>query len=186
MGALADTVTLKEAANRGVRLCRQGEWDEGLQVLGWVAERSSDSTELPSLFYSYLGYGIAWRQRKPHEGLMLCEHAVQSEFYQPENYVNLARTHLLAGRRLSALRALEQGLRVDPEDARLHDLIERIELRRRPVLPFLQRSNPFNYALGYVRHHVLRLLEKSPRSPGSDHRQRSPSEAVPARARGRR
>ncbi len=160
MGALADTATLKQAANRGVKLCRKGEWDEGLQVLGWVAERTSTATDLPSLFYSYLGYGIAWRQRKPHEGLLLCEHAIQSEFYQPENYINLARTHLLAGRRMSALRAIEQGLRVDPEDARLHDLIQRIELRRNPVLAFLPRSNPVNYSLGYVRHHMLRLLAK--------------------------
>ena len=160
MGALADTATLKQAANRGVNLCRQGEWDEGLQVLGWVAERSGNGTQLPSLFYSYLGYGIAWRKRKPHEGLMLCEHAVQTEFYQPENYINLARTHLLAGRRMSALRAAEQGLRVDPEDARLHDLITRIELRRNPVLRFLPRSNPVNYSLGYLRHHALRMVEK--------------------------
>lgn len=163
MGALADTVTLKEAAHRGVRLCRQGEWDEGLQVLGWVAERSPNGTELPSLFYSYLGYGIAWRERKPHEGLLLCEHAVQTEFYQPENYINLARTHLLAGRRLSALRTVEQGLRVDPEDQRLHELVQRIELRRNPVLPFLNRSNPVNYALGYLRHHVLNQLGRPPK-----------------------
>lgn len=160
MGAIADTATLQQAAQRGVRLCRQGEWDEGLQVLGWVAEKSPKDTELPSLFYSYLGYGIAWRQRKPHEGLLLCEHAVQSEFFQPENYVNLARTHLLAGRRLSALRAVEQGLRVDPEDPRLHELLHRIQLRRHPVLPFLARSNPINYSLGMVRHRLLKLIEK--------------------------
>ncbi len=160
MGAVANTATLKQVANRGVTLCRNGEWDEGLQVLGWVAERSSSKDDLPSLFYSYLGYGIAWRQRKPHEGLLLCEHAVQTEFFQPENYINLARTHLLAGRRMSALRAIEQGLRVDPEDKRLHDLIERIELRRHPVLSFLPRSNPVNYALGYVRHHTIKMLAK--------------------------
>ncbi len=160
MGAAADTATLKQAANRGVNLCRQGEWDEGLQVLGWVAERSSHGTQLPSLFYSYLGYGIAWLKRKPHEGLLLCEHAVQSEFYQPENYINLARTHLLAGRRLSALRAIEQGLRIDPTDQRLLTLVDRIVLRRTPVLPFLARSNLLNYALGYLRHHLLRLLTR--------------------------
>lgn len=160
MGAMADTATLRQAANRGVNLCRQGDWDEGMQVLGWVAERSSQGAELPSLFYSYLGYGIAWREHKPHEGLLLCEHAVQAEFFQPENYYNLARTHLLAGRRLSALRAIEQGLRIDPEDARLHELIDEIHLRRKPVIPFLPRSNALNYTLGYLRHHLLRLLAK--------------------------
>lgn len=160
MGALADTSTLHQAANRGVELCRQGEWDEGMQVLGWVAERSPQGTELPSLFYSYLGYCIAWRKRKPHEGLLLCEHAVQAEFYQPENYINLARTHLLAGRRLSALRAIEQGLRIDPEDPQLHDLLYRIQLRQKPIFPFLARSNLLNYSLGYLRHHLSKLLSK--------------------------
>ena len=54
----------------------------------------------------------------------------------------------------------EKGLRVDPEDTRLHELLHRIQLRRTPVLPFLARSNPLNYSLGYVRHHILRLIEK--------------------------
>ena len=129
-------------------------------MLGWVAERNDHGTDLPSLFYSYLGYGIAWRQRKPHEGLLLCEHAVQAEFFRTENYINLARTHLLAGRRMSALRALEQGLRIDPDDRQLHELIDRIHLRRKPVFSFLPRSNPVNYSLGYLRHHLLRLLHR--------------------------
>lgn len=158
---MTDAGTLIQAAERGVRLCRQGEWDEGLEVLGWVAERNQNGADLPGLFYSYLGYGIAWRQRKPYEGLLLCEHAVQTEFFQPENYVNLARTHLLAGRRLSALKVIEQGLRVDPDSPELLELVASVNVRRRPVFPFLPRSHPLNYALGYLRHHLVRLLRRS-------------------------
>jgi len=47
-----------ETLQRGLDLCRVGEWDRGLAILGYLAQ-SADRSSLPGLFYSYLGYGIA-------------------------------------------------------------------------------------------------------------------------------
>ncbi len=106
----------------------------------------------PGLFYSYLGFGIARFDRRVREGVALCEHAVKREFYQPENYVNLARTYLLADDRRRASETVLAGLKIDPDDRGLGDLLEELGIRRRPVIPFLSRRNPLNHLLGRLRH----------------------------------
>jgi uncharacterized protein HemY len=135
-----------------IERCRRGAWKEGLPALARIAEEEERQDPLPALVYSYLGYGIALRQQRVQEGLRLCQHAVKLEFYQAESYLNLARTQLLARQRRAAVRTLGAGLRVDPEHPQLVALQHEIGLRRRPVLPFLQRGNRLNQLLGRIRH----------------------------------
>ena len=90
---------LQQAAQRGIDLCRAGNWKAGMEILGNIAEADRQGTELSGLFYSYLGYGIARYERRGKEGLALCQHAIKVQFYEPENYVLLARVYLLRRRR---------------------------------------------------------------------------------------
>lgn len=142
---------IASALHRGIDCCRRGDWDQGLLYLGRVAE-ASDRSSLPGLFYSYLGYGIARCQNRVAEGLKLCEHSVKLEFYQPENYLNLARTCLLGKDRPGAVRAIRRGLKIDSQHLELLALYRELGMREAPVLPFLQRSNPLNQILGRIRH----------------------------------
>jgi hypothetical protein len=142
---------ISDTLHRGLDLCRVGEWDRGLAILGYLAQ-STDRAVLPGLFYSYLGYGIARCERRVKEGVKLCQHAIKIEFYQPENYLNLARTHLLDGERRGAVRAIEKGLKIDPHHLELLALQREIGFRREPVLSFLSRDNPLNRFLGRLRH----------------------------------
>lgn len=144
---------LANILRRGVELCRGGDWDRGLAYLGRIAE-ADRASGLPGIFYSYLGYGIASRQKRVQEGLKLCRHAVKVQFYEPENYVNLTRTLLLAGaaERPAAVRAVLDGLKVDRNNEELLTLHRELGIRQLPVLPFLSRSNPLNQLLGKVRH----------------------------------
>ncbi|MCP4658966.1 MAG: hypothetical protein GY856_26435, partial [bacterium] len=136
---------------KGLELCRKGEWDVGLDYLEKLANREKQS-DLPSLFFSYMGYGIAHRQRRIKEGLRLCKHAVKMEFFQPDNYLNLARTYLLAKNRRAAFRTLHKGLEIDADHPELVELHESLGARRPPVLPFFSRGNPLNRLLGSIRH----------------------------------
>ena len=137
-----------------IERCRRGAWREGLPALARIAEQETRPGALPALVYSYLGYGIALRQQRLSEGLKLCQHAVKMEFYQAENYLNLARTHALAGHRRAAVRAVADGLKVEPDHGQLLELQHELGLRKRPVLSFLSRSNPINSLLGRIRHLV--------------------------------
>jgi monoamine oxidase len=86
------------------------------------------------------------------EGLKLCQHSVKVEFYQAENYLNLARTCLLAKDRKGAIRAVRGGLKIDPHHEALLALYQELGIRSEPVLPFLDRRNPLNQILGQIRH----------------------------------
>lgn len=144
------TSLLTGALKLGIECCRRGDWNEGLHHLGRIAE--SGGAELPGLFYSYLGYGIALREQRFQEGLKLCRHSIKVEFYQVENYLNLARTCILAKDPKGAVRAIRGGLKVDPHHPELLVLYQDLGIRGMPVLPFLDRAHFVNQLLGRLRH----------------------------------
>jgi hypothetical protein len=148
--------TLSNLAQRGITLCRQGNWKEGVPILVRVAEGNRDGVELPGQFYSYLGYGIALVDNNIKEGLALCQHAIKKEFYQPDNFANLARTYLLSGRRRGAHKALRRGLRIAPQHPGLRQVQRQMGLRRRLPIPFLPRSHAVNRFLGQLSYQLFK------------------------------
>jgi hypothetical protein len=141
---------------RGLERCRNGDWKDGLVDLAWLVEHGARG-EVPSLCYSYLGYGFAHRGGQVKKGLRLCRHAIKLEFFQPENYVNLARTALLSKRyRRQAATAVLDGLEIDPDNPELLELQKKLGARRPPVLRFLSRRNLLNRILGRLRHDLTR------------------------------
>jgi hypothetical protein len=149
---MAVSTELLNTMRRGIDCCRRGDWNEGLRHLGQIAEQGD--ADLPGLFYSYLGYGIALREQRVREGLQLCRHSVKVEFYQADNYHNLARTCLLARQRSAAVRAVTDGLKIDPHHPGLLALRKEMGTRDRPVLPFLDRGHALNQFLGRLRHAI--------------------------------
>ncbi len=145
---------LTSVYERGLERCRQGDWQDGLVDLAWLAERAGRG-DVPALCYSYLGYGLAHQKGQVKRGLKLCKHAVKLEFYQPECYVNLAQTALLSKRHrhLAALAVLD-GLQIDADHPELVELSHRLGVRRPPVLSFLSRKNFLNRFLGWFRHQI--------------------------------
>ena len=142
----------RRTAEEGLQRCRQGDWRRGFDLLTQVAANKQDGEELPSAYYSYLGYGVARFDRRFKDGVTLCRHAIKLEFYQPENYLNLARTYMLLEDRRHAFDAVRSGLRIDPGHRGLRQMLRELGHRRRPVLGFLARDNPVNVLLGRVRY----------------------------------
>lgn len=152
---MSTTITeLNQAAKQGVEACKRGQWKEGLAVLGKIAEADRQGAELNGQFYSYLGYGIARYERRVKEGLALCQHSIKVQFYEPENYVNLARVHLLARNRRKAVEALTRALKLNASHPGAQALAHEIGWRRPPVIRFLSRNNFLNQLLGKMRHQL--------------------------------
>lgn len=146
---------------KGLQLCQRGDWEGGLEQLRMAAERMPQNEAKPSRYYSYLGYAIALREKRIREGVKLCQYAIKQEFYQPENYFNLAQTYLLAGNRTAAWKAVARGLKVDRNFPLLQQLHHKLGERRPPVLSFLSRSNFLNQILGRIRHSHLEGKRKA-------------------------
>ena len=149
-----------DIAWRGIEHCRQGDWKEGLYWLSLAAENREQGSELPALFYAFLGYGVARYQNKRREGLKLCRRALELEFYQPESYYYLASTLLLLRDRREAFEVVNRGLRVDADFAGLIELRDQLGARRAPVLRFLSRGHFLNRMLGRLRHQLLSIGRK--------------------------
>ena len=157
-----DVGELVEFIDSGIEHCRAGRWEKGADYLGYVAERSHGDLSHAGLYLSYLGCAIARIHAQTREGRVLCERAVKAEFYQPENWANLAEVMMLAGKRREAVAALRQGLKVDAQNERLQQVHESLGRRRRPILEFLNRSNPLNHVLGRVRSDLLNGSRREP------------------------
>ena len=101
---------------------------------------------------SYFGLTVALVQRKYKEAIELCKRAIELEFYNGDHYANLTRVYAAAGNRKKALETAEAGLKILPDHEDLQKARAELGIRSRPPVPFLDRSNPINVALGQQRH----------------------------------
>lgn len=145
-------------ANRGVELCREGEWKQGLNLLAEVPSSELPDRRLRALSYSYLGYGMAKFQKQRRQGIKLCEQAVSIEFCEPEVFLNLVRIRVMINDRRGAVAAVKRGLQYHPEHPILTEYLRKLGVRRPPVIPFLSRGNLLNRVLGQMRFQLSNLF----------------------------
>ena len=134
-----------------IDLCRSGDWAAGLPRLSFVAKYRHGDEPLPGVFYSYLGYGLAKRERKYQEGLDLCKIGVGLNEFDGEPWLYLAKTYMLFGRRKPAIGALDRGLQLDPEGRDLLKMRSEFGWRRPPVMSALPRGHTINRVAGGLR-----------------------------------
>jgi hypothetical protein len=79
------------------------------------------------------------------------------DFFNPVLYLNLGRAYLAAGNKEDAFEAFRMGLIFGNENEDLLCEIREIGMRRKPIVPFLQRSNPLNKYIGKVLHSLYKL-----------------------------
>lgn len=105
-----------------------------------------------ALSASWYGFLLGTAGSRYGDGAALCRSAASELFWEPRAFENLARLEIAAGRRREAIRAIEQGLALAPESLELRALRATLGRRRRPPLPFLDRSNALNRYLGQLFH----------------------------------
>jgi tetratricopeptide (TPR) repeat protein len=130
----------------GLFLLRRDKAKEALTAF----KRSLLLRENEPRYMSYTGLCLALAQGKVREGLLLCEKAVEREFYRPELFLNLGRVYLLGGNRRKAHMAFRKGLALDRENRDIRLQLERMGVRKPPVFPFLDRRHAINRFAGKV------------------------------------
>lgn len=144
--ALEDTIRL------GCAYVKEANYREALVCFRRLltAYEEDRSSEVPAKLLSNLGLALALGENRINEAVTYCTMAIKKEFYQTEYYVNLARVYLKAGRRSNAVDVLYKGLKIDGQDSRILSELQRLGMRRKPILSFLKRSHPFNRYLGMI------------------------------------
>ncbi|HXX57163.1 MAG TPA: hypothetical protein VEI96_04125 [Thermodesulfovibrionales bacterium] len=106
---------------------------------------------------SYYGYLDVMVNKHYKEGIQTCKRAIESlkgqvpfgeEFFYPFLYLNLGRAYIAAGNKKEAIRVFNRGLHTDGDNGELRGILKSLGTRRRPVVPFLGRSNFLNRYLG--------------------------------------
>lgn len=139
---------------KGIRAAKQGDYLQAMNLLtdayagGEFKAHNSKSVE----GLSYYGLCLALVQKKYKEAIDVCKKTLTMNFFNPAHYANLARVYLAASMRKKAIETLEEGLRSFSDDKQLVALRSELGVRSRPVVPFLERSNPVNVTLGRTRH----------------------------------
>jgi tetratricopeptide (TPR) repeat protein len=105
---------------------------------------------------SWYGLTLVLVERNSNLGVMLCDQALRVAGPEPELVLNVARVHVALKQRERAVRAVQRGLDLWPDDPRFAAARDAIGIRRPPVLGFLPRGNPLNRVLGKLRHRWAR------------------------------
>ena len=98
---------------------------------------------------SYLAYCIAKERGQVRKGILLCQEAIAQDPNNSIHYLNLGRIQLRAGWKDDALETFRKGLGREPNQQILEDL-QKLEPRKPPVIPFLDRNNLLNKYLGII------------------------------------
>lgn len=143
-----------QAFRTGLTFLRGGNAFKALPHL-----QSALEEEPANPFYiSYMGVVVAATEQKWAEAEELCRSAIRMNRRQAQLYLNLAEVYVAADRKQDAADTLVRGLRYSPHDLRLKLALDRLAVRRPPVLRFLPRSHAINRGLGRLRHHAMRVL----------------------------
>jgi predicted Zn-dependent protease len=103
-------------------------------------------------YLSYTGLLAALAEQRFGDAEVLCREAIEMRHNHAQLYLNLAEVYQNAGRNQDAIQILEKGLVSAGRDFRIRRALERMGVRREPVLTFLHRSHPLNRTLGKWRH----------------------------------
>ncbi len=104
-------------------------------------------------YMSYAGLALALTGRTK-EAVLLCERAVQKEFFRQELFLNLGRVYLVSGNRRKAHTAFRKGMALDRENRLLRGELEKMGIRKPPVFRFLDRNHPVNKWSGKMLHRL--------------------------------
>ena len=145
-------------------LLREGDaaWERGDRAAAHESYRAAQQIDgnNPQVL-SRLGLTLTVVARDEYKGVAFCEEALRRGLVDADSLYRLAMVYETTHQKERAVRAVRQGLGIDTHHPGLVGMIERLGVRRPPVISFLPRSNPLNKYLGMLRHRILSAREKA-------------------------
>jgi len=135
------------------KLLKRRKYESALKLVTAALEQYPDEP----ILLSYHGYLEARVHKNYTPGINTCLKAREivlektvsgRDFFNPVLYLNLGRAYLAAGNKEDAFEAFRTGLIFGNENKDLLYEIRDLGIRRKPIVPFLQRSNPVNKYIG--------------------------------------
>ena len=96
-------------------------------------------------------YGLVQVLNSNENGLWLCRDAASKETYDGDVFLNLACAELENDNRKRAIEAIQQGMKIDPDNNRLKRACGMLECRHRCCFGFLSREHLLNRFFGRLK-----------------------------------
>lgn len=109
-----------------------------------------EPNKTPGIVLSGYGYATAIGEKNIKDGLAFCKKGLQRKDPVPESYLYLAELLLLNREKGEAYKTLEEGLKIFKSNPRIFERIKQFGVRKRPLVPVLERSHPVNKVLGKI------------------------------------
>lgn len=100
-------------------------------------------------YCSYFALCIAKERGQFQLAVTLCEKARAREPQNPVHYLNLGNVYLIAGKKVDAIKTFREGL-VHERNQQIIDELDKLGIRKPPVISFLKRRNHVNKFLGIL------------------------------------
>lgn len=134
----------REFFARGKEELDMGDWLSAL-----TSFEKAVQLECSPVHCSFLALCIARERGLYRKAIAICQEAIAMEPANPLHLLNLGRIHLLRGEKIEAIRVFREGLKAG-RNQRIVEELERLGIRKPPVIPFLSRNNPINKYLGMI------------------------------------
>lgn len=117
-----------------------------------ISSEAAESDKARARYLSFCGVCVYRTGGRLSEAYSLCKRAVELDTNNAGLWRNLAKIAQAAGRQGQAHRALRHalGLGLSPGHLGILQDLRKLGFRRKPVLHFLSRSNPFNVLCGRI------------------------------------
>jgi tetratricopeptide (TPR) repeat protein len=133
---------MTEEILEGIKEAKRGNFSLGLKLLRNAAQSGADPVAK-----AWLGYCLGCEKKNVFAGIKLCREVISSHPRLADGYFALGRIYLLNGKRKNAIEILHKGLACQQSEEILK-LLNSIGRRKQAPIPFLNRGNILNVALG--------------------------------------
>lgn len=157
-----DNLKPQELLVLGIKLLKEEKYWDALNAIKAAIEKAGYNIDsMPPEYLSYLGLATALAEKRYRDAAELCEKALKKEFYNPTFYLNLGRVYFAGGHKRKAINTFNSGLKIDKNHRGIIEELNKVGVRRSPIVPFLQRKNVLNKVLGALTHKKKKTKAKA-------------------------
>ena len=140
----------------GILYVKEGNYPEGFRLLkdAMGKYQHKKPEEIPAELQSYYGLCAAVLNKDLRGGLEHCRAALKRDFFQPDLHLNLGKLYLLADQKSSAVHIFFKGLRLDDGHKGILAELQKLGIRKTPIIGFLPRGHFLNRILGQIRYRM--------------------------------
>jgi tetratricopeptide (TPR) repeat protein len=126
-----------------------GELDSGDWLSALASFERAVQLEKRPVHCSFLALCIAKERGQHQQAIAICQQAIAIEPANPDHFLNLGKIHLIRGEKVEGIRIFREGLKAG-RSPRIIEELEKLGIRRPPVIPFLSRDSSINKYLGII------------------------------------